>query len=137
MIIVYACAPIDFWHGWMTEDEFISNPRTTELGREAIVEYVQMTNRAYELAKHVFWDGDMRDGPYVSGLPDPDECCWRFIVAWKQDNNGTTFIASPRRLEWLKDNWWASADDDGNVTVCDGVGRIVSKSDVHELEWLP
>ena len=35
----------------------------------------------------------MREGPYWFGIPDPDCAGMIAAVAWKQDNNGETFIA--------------------------------------------
>jgi hypothetical protein len=138
-IYVYYCPPIDWWVGWMTETEFLNHRMTNDYWdphihrtNPVVTDYVTFTTSAYQLAKEVMWEGDMRDGPYVAGLPDPDAGGWCFVVAWKQDNNGTTFVASHRELEWLKkDNWWASADDDGKVTVCE---ELVSfRERMHEL----
>ena len=35
-----------------------------------------------------------------------------FVIAWKQQSNGTTFVASPVRLPWLEveDNEWLAPD---------------------------
>jgi hypothetical protein len=35
-----------------------------------------------------------------------------FVIAWKQQDNGTTFVASPVRLSWLEveGNEWLAPD---------------------------
>jgi hypothetical protein len=45
------------------------------------------------------WEGDFRDGPKVFFLPNDTDFVWGFV--WKQDNNGETFVVSPRPLPWL------------------------------------
>jgi hypothetical protein len=48
------------------------------------------------------WDGDFRSGSElrVFYIPDDSDGLASALV-WKQDNNGTTFVASPFRLPWL------------------------------------
>jgi hypothetical protein len=55
------------------------------------------------MALEAGWEGDIRhgSGPFVCPLPDGD-CGSEYLIAWKQDNNGSTFIASPFCLPWLK-----------------------------------
>jgi len=51
-----------------------------------------------------FWDGDIREGPYWVPLPVPSDGRGgdpRCIVAWKQDYEDLTIIASPAPLPWL------------------------------------
>jgi len=60
---------------------------------------------AQAAAKEVDWEGDIRKGeqPYVSPLPHHDDTICEFLIAWKQDNNGSTFVASPYPLPWLEE----------------------------------
>jgi hypothetical protein len=48
------------------------------------------------------WEGYIREGPYRAPLPCGDPSC-KYMVAWRQDNNGDTFIASPFHLPWLEE----------------------------------
>jgi hypothetical protein len=52
----------------------------------------------------------MGGGPWFCPLPpqhDDFEC--EFLLAWKQDNNGQTFIASPYPLPWLDGGLFGTA----------------------------
>lgn len=111
---VYMTNPIDFWNGWHHPDEVFAVTRVTnsdwkfagenetKLNAE---EYFNFLGKAKKGAKALGWEGDMSEGPYVTMIPNveggnyPD-----FIVAWKQSNNGTTFVASPYHLPWLISN---------------------------------
>lgn len=47
------------------------------------------------------WEGDVRDDElYVFALPS-DSCETKIGFIWKQENNGSTFVASPYPLPWL------------------------------------
>ena len=106
--VYVADCPIDWWQGWThqkdylkalaSDDEVIDGSHT-----DGIVAYGEALGEAKRLALNAGWEGDMRDGPYVSALPDLD-CTGLcpILIAWKQDNNGTTFIFSPFELPWLK-----------------------------------
>lgn len=106
MMYVYSICPIDMWVGWMTEVEFIRHLKNTiepSSVESALAEYQSLKKRAMDAAYEAGWEGDIRpdSGPFVSGIPDPD-CGWSsYMIAWKQDNNGTTFIASPCQLPHL------------------------------------
>jgi hypothetical protein len=79
--------------------------------------YISVSNGAYALARLVHWEGDIREGPFVSMLPFPGNNWSAPIIAWKQDNNGTTFIASPVSLPWVEAvcESWIAMDDDGKL----------------------
>jgi hypothetical protein len=103
-LFVYVTAPIDFWDGWTREGRYVKELAARDYySPKAVAEYKALMSVAMELARGLGWDGDIREGPYVTALPNPDSGCSDIIVAWKQDNNGTTFIASPRLLPWLHD----------------------------------
>ncbi len=61
---------------------------------------------AKEVAIELGWEGDMRDGPYVSVLPDPAGDQSLFLVGFKQSNNGLTFIGSQVELPHLGNAGW-------------------------------
>lgn len=106
---VYCGNPIDFWTGWMTEAEYLATLETVDFDgnptNEGLAAYYTRLGAAQVLAKRVGWEGDMRQGPFVSGLPTPDSPNSEFLIGWKQDNNGTTFVASPYELPWLSKDW--------------------------------
>lgn len=97
--------PIDFWEGWMTEKEFKESvmkmyPFVSD-SMDAWADYVKFRDKAFELAPAVNWEGDIREGPYIVGFPYGSGG-QRYAIAWKQDNNGETFIASPEIMPWIK-----------------------------------
>lgn len=107
-LYAYGRDPIDFWPGWMTEPHFkasLSDRYHMDSDvLEAISRYEAFKTSAMELAKKAGWEGDIREGPYIAGLPTHDTADDRHImIAWKQDNNGHTFIVSPYPLRWLEE----------------------------------
>lgn len=102
---VYSRYPIDFWSGWMREDEYLQS-----LVREhhssgglatAIRGYEDFRDEGFQMARKIGWEGDIRQGPFIAGLPTYDGD-GLIMIAWKQDNNGETFILSPIQLPWLE-----------------------------------
>ncbi|WP_143219499.1 hypothetical protein [Achromobacter xylosoxidans] len=109
---VYDIIPIDF--GW----EFLKSVRDTaaDLGaREAafqverhfdpgltpsLASFIQRWDSAREAATKQGWEGDFRGEPVVFWVPTEDG--FDFGFAFKQDNNGTTFIVSPKRMLHLE-----------------------------------
>jgi len=62
---------------------------------------------AYDIgkAKGSCWEGDIRgNNMFLFSLPDPDNNNARYGLIWKQGNNGTTFICSPVKLDWIDDD---------------------------------
>jgi hypothetical protein len=51
-------------------------------------------------AEHLDWPGDVREGPYVFSIPAETNCA--LGVAWKEDNNGTTYVVSQMEMPWLE-----------------------------------
>ena len=72
---------------------------------------------ARQLGRRIGWEGDFR-GPISCPLPNGD-CGGEYLIAWKQDNNGATFVASPFALLWLQReaNGWTKGEyrDDEEV----------------------
>lgn len=54
-----------------------------------------------DYAKHHGWEGDFACGPGVFWLPDSEARTFRYAFAWKQRNNGTTYVVSPLPLPFL------------------------------------
>jgi hypothetical protein len=58
--------------------------------------------RALMLARHYCrgWEGDIRGFSeiYVSGVPVAGDPTCALMIAWKQENNGDTFVASETEL---------------------------------------
>lgn len=96
---VYSLAPIDFWSGW-TKAEHAVDEYFTQSDLDAL------WAKASDLALDAGWEGDVRSGPYVAGFPDPDTGGPAVMIAWKQENNGTTFVASPHPLPHLQSSAW-------------------------------
>lgn len=97
---VYALPPIDFWGGWSSVED-----ATTQWGGSRLIErwrYERVLAEAFVLASDAGWEGDIREGPFIAGLPHEHAGGKPvFMIAWKQDNNGTTFVASPVQLPHL------------------------------------
>lgn len=102
-MFVYELSPIDFWDGWTRYSEMLERSRSIPGNGISDNELEKLFRRAKNAARRVGWDGDMREGPYVSGLPSNESCPF-LMFAWKQDNNGTSFVTSPFELPWLTDN---------------------------------
>ena len=91
----YHISPIDWWNGCIDYDSFL---RSAVPYDEVLI--TTMLTEAMRLAREEMrWQGDVREGPYVFALPDTCSC--QLGVAWKQDNNGDTFVFSIRELPWL------------------------------------
>ncbi len=104
-IFVYGVEPIDAWLGWSDEAQFRASvdkwcyPER----RDAIwALYEAFRDRAQIIARDLGWQGDIREGPFIAGVPTFEiRNTSLFMVAWKQDDDGLTFIASPVQLPWL------------------------------------
>ncbi len=113
--IVYEMDPIDFhWEHLQTVQEIAAklvNPTVDDLlndmpgiSGETVVDFLSDLETALALARKKYWEGDFRPNytPRVLWLPDPRRNKFRYAFAWKQDNNGTTFIVAPFVLPWLE-----------------------------------
>jgi hypothetical protein len=102
---VYEILPIDF--GWehcpTVENYFASLAKEVFHGyapSDELTKFKDDFERAQKLARQKGWGGDFRGDPHVFMVPVELEFTYAF--AWKQDNNGTTFIVSPVELPHLK-----------------------------------
>ena len=102
---VYAIAPIDFWNHWTSMLVFLASPYRDNGPCSDPCEVLNRFQRATQLALRLGWEGDFSNGPFISAIPAVHgEGYSEFLIAWKQNNNGTTFIASPFPLPWLAGN---------------------------------
>lgn len=101
---MYRLSPIDFWDGWLTEEGYLRQLMDDACCATAnLASYVRQRCRAETMARSCGWGGDMREGPYISALPsDCEGGSCEVMIAWKQDNNGETFVYSPYPLPWLE-----------------------------------
>ena len=67
--------------------------------------------RSCYLAATLGWEGDIREGPFTTMLRDPDDRGGSSTraIAFKQDNNGVTFVAVHSALHWLFREYGGSA----------------------------
>ena len=110
---VYRVSPIDWWLGWSKPSEILAAFGEAPYFDDETGCLTALANLANEIAtwigdalvafKDAGWEGDIRQGPYLAPLPFAfDEGA--YMVALKQDNNGTTFIWSPVELPWLEEH---------------------------------
>jgi hypothetical protein len=105
-VYVYEMSPVDYWEGMTPlgsyfDDRCMSNMlewrRAPEFDR-----VLRFLFRTMEIARsHGHWEGDVAHGPYISAVPDSGGLDCALILAWKQSNNGTTYVASQIELPWL------------------------------------
>ena len=106
-MFVYAISPIDFgWEHCPTVSEFAGQIARLEFdnigygSRGDFDEFVKNFEKAKELALAKGWEGDIRGEAHVFQVPV--EGAFAYGFAWKQDNNGDTFVISPVELPHLK-----------------------------------
>jgi hypothetical protein len=77
------------------------DPKLQEDEAFSVDEILADWEHAKALAHDKGWEGDFRVGPYIFWLPT--ETGFTYAFAFKQDNNGTTFIVSPVQLQWVEE----------------------------------
>jgi hypothetical protein len=114
-MIIYVIDAIDWWYGWTPLErvlqqivhDLINNHRQEVPETPYSIEHItNRWNQASNLARENGWEGDFRNdegGPWFCPLPINDSGNSEYLIAWKQDNNGTTFVVSPYPLPWLED----------------------------------
>lgn len=69
----------------------------------------ERTRNALKAARQIGWEGDIREGPFIAGFPnDPDATWAAYMIAWKQQNNGMSFICAPFPLPHVGAKAWAA-----------------------------
>ncbi len=101
----YQLPPIDF--GWdscpTVEDYYATLAKDVFRGyarQENLNEFRDNFKTAKAMASDIGWEGDFRGEAHVFMMPDEDQFTYGF--AWKQDNNGTTFVISPQPMPHLQ-----------------------------------
>lgn len=111
----YEQSPID--HGWehlKTVEEMAKELGATEAMLRArgenpahadiylLDEFLTHWHEAKDAALDVGWEGDFRHAPRVFWVPVDGQFTYGF--AFKQDNNGSSFVVSPCEMPWLMDD---------------------------------
>lgn len=103
-VFCYVIDPIDHWELAKSFEEFIDEleQSVSDEDEEYRIRAELFLVGAKKLARKNGWEGDITEGPYVFGIPPNDsEPNFLMGVAWKQGNNGTTFVCSPIPLPHL------------------------------------
>lgn len=90
---IYERDPIDDWDGYhkLHVGDIFHNVKWRKLIYQSLT---VLNNKSA-------WEGDIREGPYVAMLPGNEYDFANWVVLLKQDNNGTTFVVSNYKLEYL------------------------------------
>lgn len=115
-MFVYQISPIDFWEGCTLLEDYVKNKLKYLTEHKSDIklcfepysdlrDILEFYREAQKIAIKYgdFKNEDLKDGPYISGIPREDVEC-AVIIMWKQNNNGTTYVASQIELPWLKDD---------------------------------
>lgn len=105
----YCLPPIDFgWENLKTVEDTAEEIGSTYARERAaygvatgldLNEFLENWESAQDAARAEGWEGDFRHKPVVFWLPAGDGFSYGF--AFKQDNNGETFVVSPVELPHL------------------------------------
>jgi len=107
----YRIEPLDFGWDFLTsvkehlKDIVASIYSKAPLDTETpINDFLRAYRSATETAKLIGWEGDFRNDPCVTFVPDGDYGFGGLarIFIFKQDNNGDTFVLSEVRLNYLE-----------------------------------
>jgi hypothetical protein len=118
-MIVYRLDPIDWWNGWHRVEDLFEKQDDPEEGSATKLRTKELwpfLAEAFHAAREwLGWEGDVSDGDlWATVLPPTEGFGWGpdmpFVLAWKQKNNGTTFIASPYRLPWVEQGCFGWVD---------------------------
>ncbi len=106
--IVYQIPPMDAgWSFWSTLEPVRSDALLVEIcdGDDAaydceLREFDRLLSEAALAAQTMGWNGEIRIEPHVFWLPA--SVAPQYDFAWKEENNGTTYVASPQPLPHLE-----------------------------------
>ena len=105
----YEVPPIDIgWENLKTVRETaaallersVGSMRKNDIDDSVLQGFLRSWESAKDAASQKGWDGDFRLEPVVMWIPNDTEFNYGF--AFKQDNNGTTYVISPVEMPWLK-----------------------------------
>ena len=112
-MFVYKVPPVDYAFGMVSFASYFScvglfyeNSPLEDERREWNTRILMLLMSAASVAG-TRWDGSLRsnDSICVFSSPVPDMCNLSLGVMWKQDNNGTTFIASEHPVNTIDDKY--------------------------------
>lgn len=86
-LYIYCIEPIDFWDGWQ-------RPENNHLDG-----FAEWCDELLHFAEALDGYDPVRAGPYYA--PMPESYGGSFIVGWKRDNNGASWIVAPREMPHL------------------------------------
>lgn len=102
---VYAVNPIDWdWDMLLTVEDVRLRLRRASDDKEEST-FNQAWAHVKNMAEKIGYDRVDRMSPRVFWVPDPDSGSFVYGFVWKQDNNGTTFVASRRQMMDLESSW--------------------------------
>lgn len=103
---VYTTGPLDWWTAWSTLDAVVQAEEPDYRDRRRAQLEQILTHAKLQVAERgEFWEGDIIQGPYFSGLPNAEgDADGEVMVGFKQMNNGTTYFWSPYRLGFLEES---------------------------------
>lgn len=112
---VYDVSPIDYGWAWMPTVEDVA-AQYAKHDAELLIgddkdegrlhdNFISELQGAMDAARKEGWEGDYRGDsrPRVLFLPANEGGTFIHAFAWKQDNNGSTFVISPVPMVWLQD----------------------------------
>lgn len=100
---VYECPPVDCWNGAVGVEEYmVLLGERGIVGDNEIEVFVELFEGAVKaVAEMTLWEGD--GTWWLSAIPDVERAIMWMMFLIKQQNNGTTFIASMVELPWLEE----------------------------------
>ena len=105
---LYSDVPIDSWAGWSTLQEYL-NPKgvnragqMVRVGSPEAMAVVELLHFAQDAARLHGATGETTDGPYVSGLPFPEQRRSVPMIGWKESGKKEAFIAPAVALPWIE-----------------------------------
>lgn len=106
---VYEITPIDIgWEHLKSVQETLSDivrfsscyDDEKDIDSSEVVDFTKAWEDAKQLASGAGWEGDFREEPKVFWLPW--DVGFKYGFVFKQDNNGTTYVVSPKELPYLE-----------------------------------
>jgi hypothetical protein len=116
---IYKCNPIDYWSGWLRmpkamaawTDDALRNGGSERSPLDLFKIAQSMADKLWAYDSH-----DVRgEEIYATALP-MGECDCGWIVAWKVENNGSTYVYSPISLPHL------------HAFLCDGMAVLQTET---------
>ena len=98
---LYCEVPIDSWAGWSTLQAYMaprnvnSSNQTVRAASYEVIEILEFLHFAQDAARLYGSTGETTEGPYISGLPFPDQGRSLPLIGWKENGSKDAFIVSP------------------------------------------